>query len=130
MLAALICLCPVLFGGHPARAAGCVQAALEAERSLDIPPGLLLSVALVESGRGGEPDPWAMNIGGRSVHANGLADAKKRLFDSHGHLRAKAAVGCMQLSVSDHRAAFHPLEKILDPQANVWYAARFPVAAA
>jgi len=108
-----------------AQAASCTEHVLEAERNLSIPRGLLLSIALVESGQDGSPQPFAMNLDGKSVYSESVDEAKNHLLDSKGQVRQNATVGCMQLSVQHHRANFRPVERILDPAANVWYAARY-----
>ncbi|MDR3514682.1 MAG: transglycosylase SLT domain-containing protein [Azospirillaceae bacterium] len=109
----------------PARADSCTDAVLNAEQTLDIPSGLLLSIALVESGGGGAPNALALNVGGRAIISNDPAIAQAHLRDSSGRIRSNVNAGCMQLSVYYHRSGFRPVEKILDPAANVWYAARF-----
>src|SRR4051794_16746412 len=108
-----------------AQAASCTEHVLEAERELSIPRGLLLSIALVESGQDGSPQPFAMNLDGKSVYSENADEAKSHLLDSKGRVRQNATVGCMQLSVQHHRSNFRPVERILDPAANVWYAARY-----
>jgi hypothetical protein len=108
-----------------AQAASCTEHVLEAEQELSIPRGLLLSIALVESGQGGSPQPFAMNLDGKTVYSDSASEAKAHLLDKDGRVRQKATVGCMQLSVQHHRANFRPVERILDPSANVWYAARY-----
>jgi hypothetical protein len=108
-----------------AQAASCTEHVLEAEQELSIPRGLLLSIALVESGQDGSPQPFAMNLDGKTVYSDNADEAKNHLLDNKGRVRQNATVGCMQLSVQHHRASFRPVERILDPAANVWYAARF-----
>ena len=108
-----------------AQAASCTEHVLEAEQQLDIPRGLLLSIALVESGQDGSPQPFAMNLDGKPVYSDNVSEAKSHLLDQQGRVRQNATVGCMQLSVQHHRANFRPVERILDPSANVWYAARY-----
>jgi hypothetical protein len=107
-----------------AQAASCTQHVLEAEQELSIPRGLLLSIALVESGQDGSPQPFAMNLDGKTVYSDNANEAKNHLLDKKGRMRQNATVGCMQLSVQHHRENFRPVERILDPAANVWYAAR------
>ena len=51
-----------------AQAASCTEHVLEAEQELSIPRGLLLSIALVESGQDGSPQPFAMNLDGKTVY--------------------------------------------------------------
>jgi hypothetical protein len=108
-----------------AQAASCTEHVLEAEQELSIPRGLLLSIALVESGQDGSPQPFAMNLDGKTVYSDSASEAKAHLLDKQGRVRQNATVGCMQLSVQHHRANFRPVERILDPSANVWYAARY-----
>jgi hypothetical protein len=108
-----------------AQAASCTEHVLEAEQELNIPRGLLLSIALVESGQDGSPQPFAMNLDGKTVYSDSASEARSHLLDKQGRVRQNATVGCMQLSVQHHRANFRPVERILDPSANVWYAARY-----
>ena len=79
------------------------------------PAGLLLSIALVESGQDGSPQPFAMNLDGKTVYSDNANEAKNHLLDKKGRVRQNATVGCMQLSVQHHRENFRPVERILDP---------------
>ncbi len=97
------------------------------ERQLHIPNGLLLAISLVESGVDGVPQPNALSFGLRSLVAHSREDAVRRLQTRNGGVRNDAFVGCMQLSVRYHRAAFHSLDKMMDPRANIWYAGRMLV---
>lgn len=97
------------------------------ERQLHIPNGLLLAIALVESGVDGVPQPNALSFGLRSLVAHSRADAVRKLQAGKGHVRNDAFVGCMQLSVRHHKAAFNSLDKMMDPKANIWYAGRMLV---
>ena len=109
----------------PAARAGCLEHLGPAEKQNGIPRGLLMAIALVESGSGGNPTPYALNINGRAIMAKTAADAAKYLRDPQGRLRTSATAGCMQLSVSHHKNAFRPVEKIMEPKENVYYAARY-----
>ncbi|HYE50473.1 MAG TPA: transglycosylase SLT domain-containing protein [Azospirillaceae bacterium] len=113
-----------LFLAGPARA-GCLDHIGAAEKDAGIPSGLLMAVALVESGNGGSPTPYVVNVKGKAVYARTQAEAARFLRDGQGKLRTNVTVGCMQLSLTHHRAAFRPVEKMLDPQENVRYAARY-----
>jgi len=103
----------------------CTAQLLKTERTLDMPRGLLLAVALVESGQDGAPQAYAVGVRGRSVYSADAARASSYLRDRRGNVRTNVTAGCMQLSVTHHRENFRPLERILDPEANVLYAARF-----
>ncbi len=91
------------------------------ENQLHIPKGLLLAISLVESGEDGVPQPNALSLGYRTVHTHSRADALRHIQGRNG-ARHDAFVGCMQLSVKHHRAAFHSLESMLEPKSNIWYA--------
>ena len=58
-----------------AQAASCTEHVLEAEQELSIPRGLLLSIALVESGQDGSPQPFAMNLDGKAVYSDSASEA-------------------------------------------------------
>ncbi|HYC02864.1 MAG TPA: transglycosylase SLT domain-containing protein [Azospirillaceae bacterium] len=123
LLSLLVMLTLVVFA-LPARA-GCLEHLGPAEKQNNIPRGLLMAIALVESGSGGNPSPYALNIKGQPIMAKTAADAAKFLRDPQGRLRTNATAGCMQLSVSHHKNAFRPVEKIMEPKENVYYAARY-----
>jgi len=106
---------------------GCVAHAVDAEQKLNIPAGMLLAIALVESGTDGTPNPYAISADGRAIMARSPQDAARHLRDRSGKLRQNTYVGCMQLSVSVHKGQFSPLERIVDPRENVWYAGRLLV---
>lgn len=102
----------------------CVTHAVEAERKYNIPPGLLVAIALVESGQDGSPSPFAMSVQGRPIYARNINDAARHLRDKHGQLKSNVYVGCMQLSLGTHRGQFSPVERIVEPKENVFYAGR------
>lgn len=101
--------------------------AVEAERKFDIPSGLLVAISLVESGQDGEPNAFALSIHGRAVNARNTKQAAHFLRDGHGRLKQDVYVGCMQLSLDSHRTQFQPIERIVEPRENVFYAARLLV---
>lgn len=127
-IALAIGLCTTPLFATPALAQdSCVTHAVEAERKLNIPPGLLVAIALVESGQDGTPNPFAMSVQGRAVFARSAKDAARYLKDSKGQLKPNVYVGCMQLSLATHRGQFQPLENIVEPRENVQYAGRLLV---
>lgn len=105
----------------------CVTHAVEAEQKLNIPSGLLVAIALVESGQDGAPHPFAMSLQGRPYFARNVGDAAKHLRDTRGQLRSNTYVGCMQLSLASHRGQFQPVERIVEPRDNVFYAGQLLV---
>jgi hypothetical protein len=119
-----------LFSGRAGHAAEppderCSDFLPAAERFYQIPTGLLTAIALTESGRGGEPDPWALNIGGQAQFAGSYAGAARLLRDRGGAPRLDAAVGCMQIYMRYHLPGIDSPEWALRPRNNVWYAAGF-----
>lgn len=102
---------------------GCIGYAIEAEEKNGIPSGLLVAISLVESGRGGAPQAYAMNVAGRSIYAKNSTDAVRHLRGSDGKLRSNSYVGCMQLSVGVHSRQFGQLEQMIQPRHNVNFAA-------
>lgn len=124
-------------GSRPTRAQDaepvCQSAAVAEERKLNLPPGLLLAIALVESGRLDPATghvtawPWTINANGvdRLFETSGEALAYTRALRERGI--ASIDVGCFQINLFHHPAAFASLEDAFDPQANAAYAARFLV---
>lgn len=103
----------------------CTDYVLEAEQKLNIPKGMLLGIALAESGGSGEPRSFLLNVRGRTIASATERDAARHLRDPKGRLRDRVYAGCMQLSVHHHQSAFNPVEKIVNPSANVLYAAQY-----
>jgi hypothetical protein len=107
----------------------CVGAIRAAERRFDLPAGLLMAVALTETGRqiGGAfvPWPWAINAAGEGVWLEHRRAAIERTRALQASGVESIDVGCMQVNLKWHQAAFASLEAAFDPRTNVTYAARF-----
>jgi hypothetical protein len=108
----------------------CARAVAAAERGSGIPPGLMMAIARVESGRprpGGGAAPWPFAINadgtGRFPETRAAAIAEVEALRSRG-VRS-VDVGCMQVNLLHHAAAFPDLPTAFDPAANAAYAARF-----
>jgi hypothetical protein len=116
---------------QPAENADCTAAIATAERDGDIPAGLLAAIGQIESGRADpvygavRPWPWTINADGAghffATRAEAVAATAALL--SRGVLSVD--VGCLQVNLAYHRAAFASLEEAFDPLANSLYAARF-----
>ena len=112
-------------------ATACQRAGLDAEREADLPPGILLAIGLVESGRRDPltgrmtPWPWTIDANGTGWLFNSLAEAlaETRALQARG--MKSIDVGCFQINLLQHPTAFASLEQAFDPQANAAYAARF-----
>lgn len=111
--------------------ASCQAAINDAEAGQGLPAGLLSAVALVESGRPDprsgaiRPWPWTINVEGAGFFfaSKQLAIAAVRELLASGF--RSIDVGCMQVNLMYHPAAFASLEQAFDPMANARYAARF-----
>jgi hypothetical protein len=131
---ALLLWCSAALAGEPAgqtASAQCAAAIATAQRSADIPVGLLTAIARVESGRidplSGvlRPWPWTIDADGTGYFfaTKAAAVAAAAQFQAQGV--PSIDVGCMQINLLDHPAAFASLAQAFDPLANALYAARF-----
>ncbi len=113
------------------QAAYCADAITAAEHAHDIPPGILNSIAKVESGRPiasmGDihPWPWTINADGQGLFLDSKAAAVAWVRQSLAHGAHFVDVGCMQVDLQMHPAAFRTLEDAFDPGTNADYAARY-----
>ena len=140
LLAALVLLAPAAAGAsgprnappaHSEAGSLCAPAIAMAERAESIPGGLLHSIGVVESGRADPasgsivPWPWTINAEGqgRYFETREAAIATTRALLAAG-VRS-IDVGCAQVNLLHHPAAFSSLEVAFDPVANAAYAARF-----
>lgn len=109
----------------------CRAAIAATEHETDLPPGLLTAIARTESGRRNphtrriEPWPWALNAAGIGSHAASREEAMAIVAGLRSRGIASIDVGCMQINLHHHPAAFGSIEEAFEPAANVRYAARF-----
>jgi len=80
----------------------CIQAAMQVERLLQIPAGLMTAIVLVESSDGVEPNPFAINRAGAAIHPRSYRAAADLLRDTEGHPARDVDVGCAQISMRYH----------------------------
>ncbi len=109
----------------------CLRYLQSYERSMNIPRGLLMAIAFVESGRPvGQNDslmpwPWTINAGGNGQFFDTKAEAVaevQRLLDAG---QRSIDIGCMQINLRYHPTAFRSIEDAFDPALNVAYGAQF-----
>ncbi|AHJ62457.1 Transglycosylase SLT family protein [Granulibacter bethesdensis] len=118
----------------------CRNAIDEAERLLPVKKGLLLAISRVESGRpiqieanspaqSLEPWPWTINADGQGYFFDSKAAAVAWAKQALAQKRVQFMdIGCMQVDLQMHPAAFKTVEDAFDPHTNVTYAARFLTA--
>jgi hypothetical protein len=114
-----------------AQRALCATAVQRVDRQHNLPPGLLGTIAKVESGRPIATTgdirawPWTINADGTGLffdsRAAAVAWAERGLANGVHFMD----IGCMQLDLQYHPGAFRSLDDAFDPTANVAYAAGF-----
>jgi hypothetical protein len=109
----------------------CERAGLAMERANGLPPGLLLAIGRVESGRWDSGRgrvtawPWTMNAAGKGLWFATEEAAAQTVRDLLNGGTRSIDVGCFQINLLWHPTAFATLEQAFDPDANAAYAARF-----
>jgi hypothetical protein len=107
----------------------CRSAAQAFEQSANLPPGLLLAIGQVESGRSDpmtgrtDPWPWSTNHAGEGHY---FASAQEAIAWTAAQLASgnrSIDVGCFQVNLFYHPDAFASLAEAFDPAANARYAA-------
>jgi len=113
-----------------AQAADCASLIARTESSRNIPRGLLMAIAVTESALNGRPNPFAMNIAGRSYFANGYQDMANVISANWSRGVQSIDVGCMQVNLKYHGMKFPRMTDLLDPNTNVQYGASFLISLA
>ncbi|MFD2251544.1 lytic transglycosylase domain-containing protein [Pseudochelatococcus lubricantis] len=103
----------------------CEREMIRAAREFDVPVNILYAVGLTETGRRGSLQPYAMNIAGAAYFAPDAREAVRRLNAERARGVRLIDLGCMQINHHYHRDKFASAAQMLDPRANVTYAARF-----
>lgn len=109
----------------------CKTAITTAEAGRGTLPGLLMAIAKAESGRpippltGLQPWPWAVNADGGAYYFDSKDAAVTWVKLALARGVRQIDVGCMQINLQSHPAAFASIEQAFDPAANADYAARF-----
>jgi len=109
----------------------CDSAIATAQRGPRIPVNLLPAISRVESGRLDPVTrrvrawPWTINVEG----VGSFFDTKEQVIAAVTALQARGVrsidVGCMQINLQSHPAAFIDLDQAFDPAANTDYGSRF-----
>jgi soluble lytic murein transglycosylase-like protein len=131
LLAGMLLIAPADAAEPKRDALACRAAIAAAEPGSGIPPGLLLAIALIESGqpdpRTGrvEPWPWAYNTEGDGHAPPNRAAALAEVSALRQSGVQSIDIGCMQINLKYHPQAFASLEQGFEPAANIRYAIRF-----
>lgn len=103
----------------------CAQLIANAETRRQIPRGLLMAIAITESGHDDSPNPYAMNIAGKSHHASGFQEMSNIIASNWRRGVTSIDVGCMQINLKYHGDKFQNLTDLLDSPTNVEYGASY-----
>jgi hypothetical protein len=109
----------------------CEPAIAAAERAAKTAPGLLEAIGLVESGRRDprtgqrHPWPWTVTAEGIGTYYASKAEAIAAVQALQERGVTSIDVGCMQVNLQYHPAAFRSLDEAFEPGPNAAYAARF-----
>lgn len=120
-----------LQGWAAQQSALCAEAVAAAERKWEIPAGLLLTMAKVESGRPLPPSgrlgpwPWTTDADGQGAFYDSKAGAIEGVRAALARGARYVDVGCVQINLQHHPSAFRNLDEAFDPAMNADYAGRF-----
>lgn len=103
----------------------CEREMVRAAEKYDVPLGMLYAVGLTETGRGDSLRPYALNVEGRASYDDDKATALRRFESARASGAKLIDVGCMQINHHFHARNFTSVRQMLEPAANVDYAARF-----
>ena len=112
----------------------CEAATVTAERAERLPERMMGAIAVVETGRPDaatgamRPWPWTINAEGQGFFFANKAQAIAAVQRLQAQGVRSIDVGCMQVNLMFHPAAFATLDQAFDPGINALYAARFLTA--
>ena len=131
MFRGVVLLFIVAFPAWGAPVVGCGPAIAAAEQAEGTAPGLLAAIGVVESGRRDArtglraPWPWTVTAEGVGTFYRDKAQAILAVRGLQALGITSVDVGCMQVNLMHHPAAFLSLEAAFEPSTNARAAARF-----
>ncbi|QYK41571.1 MAG: lytic transglycosylase domain-containing protein [Paracoccaceae bacterium] len=110
-------------------AALCEAAAATAAAETGVPLPILTAILAAESGRGRgrgpQGWPWALNAAGQGRHPSTEDEARRQLADLQAVGVTNIDVGCFQINLLWHGAAYPAAAALLDPLTNARHAAGY-----
>lgn len=109
----------------------CRLAILKAEKDYNILPGLLQTIASVESGRWVSAAnarvawPWTVHANGRGYYYQTKAEAVAAVENMQRRGITNIDVGCMQINLKYHGHNFKNTSEAFDVEKNTAYSAKF-----
>ncbi|MEI2385847.1 transglycosylase SLT domain-containing protein [Breoghania sp. JC706] len=125
VLTAALSICSSLASSGAAAMNICEREMVAAAKRYDVPLGVLYSVGLTETGRKDSLQPYALNIEGKAHFARSAREAEAVFLEARRQGKRLIDLGCMQINHHYHGKAFASVAQMLEPRANVQYAARF-----
>lgn len=130
-LTATLFICSVTMGPGLAEDAAekalniCEREMVAAAREYEVPLGVLYAVGLTETGRKESLQPYALNVEGRPAFLASAKDAEAEVAKARKAGKKLIDIGCMQINHHYHGKEFDSVAHMLEPNANVQYAAKF-----
>jgi soluble lytic murein transglycosylase-like protein len=124
-LAGSLCALAASISDASASTGACEREILSAAAKYDIPPGILYSVGLAETGRKGSLQPFALNIEGKAYFGRNREEALQAFEAARARGAKLIDLGCMQINHYFHGEHFASPAEMFDPRRNVDYAASF-----
>lgn len=117
----------VATGTGKALANPCLSSAAAAAERYAVPLEILEALARVETGRGTDRAPWAwsLNHNGESIYAPSRVEAEQLVRSWLAHGDTSFDLGCFQINMRWHGAAFADPLDLMDPAVNANYAAKY-----
>lgn len=119
----------VLSQRQPSMPGICDRAAVRAAQATQVPVEVLLAIARVETGRTVDgalsPWPWTINLSGEGAYFPTRDAAAAFVLQAVNSGSRSIDIGCFQINLKWHGAAFSSVTDMLDPDKNALYAARF-----
>jgi hypothetical protein len=129
---ALVCVGASAGLAAPPVEQSCDAAAAKAERTWNVPAGVLGAVGTVESGRpsslGAAPWPWTINAAGRGAFFESKDAAIAAVLTLMERGYPFIDIGCFQVDIAYHAGVFRSLDDAFDPEKNAQAAAQILAA--
>lgn len=109
----------------------CAAAISQSEQNYHIKPGLLQTIASVESGKWSKTRqqrvawPWTVQHNGHGRFYHSKEEAVNAVKSLQAQGITNIDVGCMQINLKYHGDAFNSIEDAMEPKHNVDYAAGY-----
>lgn len=103
----------------------CEAKMLEAAKQYAVPVAILYAVGTTETYHEDSLQPNALNIDGNSIFPKTKEQAMAIIKQAKLRGAKMIDIGCMQINEHYHKKHFESVEAMLDPTANVSYAAKF-----